>query len=309
MALAATATRQYIANDFSSAIDTLQEIIRIEPTHLSSWRTLSTIHQELGDPGKALQLDIVAAHLTPRSGSNWRSLGATSKDLGLLNQAIYCYSQAIRADRDDVDAIWERASLYSETNKHKLAATGYTTILAHHPHDVTVLRALVPVLIHLNEINRACALLRDAFAHHRRESPMGPARGRDHQIAPGAFDLDDLVNLVELLKSLKRYAETKKTIKTGQRWLQGRESTGQAWDLLKEEDDREYDLERKTRIGWEANEQTKWLEETPVYPLDLRLRISLGVCRLMSNNKEEAKVRGLTLFAGLRWSDYMAASL
>jgi len=33
------------------------------------------------------------------------------RDIGLLQQAIYCFTQAIKGDKDDVDSMWDRAVL------------------------------------------------------------------------------------------------------------------------------------------------------------------------------------------------------
>jgi general transcription factor 3C polypeptide 3 (transcription factor C subunit 4) len=81
--------------------------------------------EELGEDEKAVQAKIVGAHLLPRKskenesgkGAMWKELGSRSRDLGLLQQAIYCYSQAIKVDKTDVEAIWDKASLLKETGR------------------------------------------------------------------------------------------------------------------------------------------------------------------------------------------------
>jgi hypothetical protein len=103
---------------------------------------LGTIQDEMGCPEKALQLYLVAAHLTPHDGALWKRLGLLSKLVWFFNfffyndcsnfsciirirnhnaihQAIYCFSKAIRCDHNDVDAIWDRSILYSEIGEFK----------------------------------------------------------------------------------------------------------------------------------------------------------------------------------------------
>jgi len=64
--------------------------------------------------------------------------------------------------------------------------------------------------------------------------------------------------------------------------MQGRERETE-WDTVL--DDREFDIERKMRDGWEKGNQ--WLEREPVYELDVRLRARLGIARLwMGENGE-----------------------
>lgn len=59
-----------------------------------------------------------------------------------------------------------------------------------------------------------------------------------------------------------------------------------AWDTL--EDDREFDLERKEREGWEK--MGRGIEESEVFELDVRLRVRLGAARMGEGKVEEAKV-------------------
>lgn len=53
-------------------------------------------------------------------------------------------------------------------------------------------------------------------------------------------------------------------------------------------DDREFDLERKLRMGWERD--ARFLEEARVNELDVRLRLRLGVARMAKGDTEEAQV-------------------
>lgn len=34
-----------------------------------------------------------------------------NRQIGLMQQAIYCFTQAIKADKEDVDTMWDRAVL------------------------------------------------------------------------------------------------------------------------------------------------------------------------------------------------------
>jgi tetratricopeptide (TPR) repeat protein len=42
----------------------------------------------------------------------------TRHSQGNTEQAIYCYSKAIRLDPNDCDAIWDRSVIYAEQGKH-----------------------------------------------------------------------------------------------------------------------------------------------------------------------------------------------
>lgn len=278
-----SANLAYVQGRQKEAIDILNEIIRIEPATRAAWYTLSTIQEELGNMDKAIQLRIVVAHLTKGRADTWKELGAQSRELGLLEQAAYCYGEAIRCDRTDVEAIWDRASLLRETGKTRQASTWFLKLLKLQPHNPSILRELGPLYYELNEVPKAVQLYQAAYDHFRSLYPVP---------SPSADELQGWSNvdfelLADFLRSLKRYKEAGKIIVEGVRWLQGRSQEGASWASFG--DDREYDLERKWRPGWEDH-ANRWCEEAPVHPLDTGLRLRLGLARLYEGRISEAKV-------------------
>jgi general transcription factor 3C polypeptide 3 (transcription factor C subunit 4) len=205
----------------------------------------------------------------------------------MLQQAIYCYTQALNHTRNDVDAIWDRAVLYGETGEISKAISAFTSLLKLNPHDPTTLRELIPVLIMSESVPEATRRLKDAFDHHVSSSPSGPTEF--------TLNLQDIVDLIDLLKSQRRFQDVIPTVRIGQRWVQGRYEQGAVWDLFT--DDREYDAERKIRPNWQKNEQLRWLEDMPFYELDYRLRTALGIARLMLGDVTEADVCSLGLLS------------
>jgi general transcription factor 3C polypeptide 3 (transcription factor C subunit 4) len=107
----------YVNQNYVEAIKVFQNIITLEPNVHVAWTTLATCYEELNYEDKAIQCEMVAAHLRP-SAETWKELGARSRAAGKMQQAIHCYQGAISADPDDVDAIWDRAYLLRETGNH-----------------------------------------------------------------------------------------------------------------------------------------------------------------------------------------------
>jgi general transcription factor 3C polypeptide 3 (transcription factor C subunit 4) len=281
--LLGSANLAYVHGRTKEAIDTLNEVIRIEPSTKSAWYTLSTIQEELGNMDKAIQLRIVVAHLTKNNVETWKELGAQSKQLGLLEQAIYCYGEAIQADRSDVEAIWDRATLFRETGKIRQAATWFFKLLKLQPHSPAILRELGPLYYDLNEVSKAVQLYQAAYDHFRSLYPVPSISQEELQ----GWSFVDFELYSDFLRSLKRYKEAGKIIIEGVRWLQGRIEEGPSWNSFG--DDREYDLERKWRNDWQKH-PSKWCEETPIYHLDTGLRLRLGLARLYEGRYAEAKV-------------------
>jgi len=278
-----SANLAYVQGKQKEAIDILNEVIRIEPATKAAWYTLSTIQEELGNMDKAIQLRIVVAHLTKSKAETWKELGTQSRELGLLEQAAYCFGEAIRCDRTDVEAIWDRASLLRETGKTRQASTWFAKLLKLQPHNPSILRELGPLYYELNEVPKAVQLYQAAYDHFRSLYPVPSPSAEELQ----GWSYVDFELLADFLRSLKRYKEAGKVIVEGVRWLQGRIQEGPSWNSFG--DDREYDLERKWREGWQNHPQ-RWCEEAPVHPIDTGLRLRLGLARLYEGRTDEAKV-------------------
>lgn len=281
--LLGSANLAYVQGRQKEAIDILNEIIRIEPATKAAWYTLSTIQEELGNVDKAIQLRIVVAHLTRSNSETWKELGAQSRQLGLLEQAAYCYGEAVRCDRTDVEAVWDRASLLRETGKPRQAITSFLKILKLQPHNPSIIRELGPLYYEMNEVSKAVQLYQAAYDHFHSLYPVPSPNAEELQ----GWSYVDFELLADFLRSLKRYKEAAKIIVEGVRWLQGRFREGASWNSFG--DDREYDLERKTREGWQSHPQ-RWCEEAPVHPLSTGLRLRLGLARLYEGRVDEAKV-------------------
>ncbi|GAA6008607.1 hypothetical protein JCM11491_003366 [Sporobolomyces phaffii] len=269
-----TANEHYAQGRLDEAVEVLSEIIRIDPIIRVTWYTLATIYEEEGDREKAIQCKIVASHLSgsKQAAGDWAELGTESRDLGLLHQAIYCFTQAVKANKGDVNSMWDRAYLLKMSGATKMAIRAFQALLELLPHDPGVLRELAPLLAAEQLYSQAVQLLLSAFSYYREAVP---------QISPetchllNSYGYEDLETLADFLIAQKQHAECVRAVKQGVRWMQGRESETE-WDTV--EDDREYDPERKVRPGWEKGNQ--WLEREPVYELDPRLRARLGIARL-----------------------------
>lgn len=70
----------YVMQDYAQAIETYQSVIMQEPAVHVAWTTLATCHQELGNDEKALQCEMMAAHLRP-TNDVWKDLGAKSRSV------------------------------------------------------------------------------------------------------------------------------------------------------------------------------------------------------------------------------------
>ena len=68
----------YVDANYPETICIMQEVIRIEPRAAAAWSVLAQCHDEMGEPGKALQLRIMAAHLN-HDADEWAELAKQSR--------------------------------------------------------------------------------------------------------------------------------------------------------------------------------------------------------------------------------------
>ncbi|KAF9032358.1 hypothetical protein BJ165DRAFT_1535052 [Panaeolus papilionaceus] len=264
----------YVDNNPHEAIRIMHEVIRIEPRAFAAWSVLASCYSDMGEQERALQLRIMGAHLQGDS-EEWTGLARMSREMGFLNQALYCFRKAYSVDPTNVDALWDRAALAREMGDWRTAKGAYLAILKRVPHDLTVLRELHTILVELSEYELCATLLQDALDSYMKRYPGGlaassgvsasssgssssgagpstssgpgpstsaPAPGRDTAPAqdPHQPPLPLLLLLLaDLYNVLGQHVRAIETIKRGTRWVQGR--AGERW-WEGVEDDREYDV-------------------------------------------------------------------
>ena len=77
-ALIGEGNQAYIDANIPETIRIMQEVIRIEPRAASAWSVLAQCYEDMGEPGKTLQLRIMAAHLN-HDADEWADLARQSR--------------------------------------------------------------------------------------------------------------------------------------------------------------------------------------------------------------------------------------
>ncbi|EPQ28789.1 uncharacterized protein PFL1_03592 [Pseudozyma flocculosa PF-1] len=285
--LIAQATMLYVDHFLLEAMDKLEEIVRIDPTALQAWHMLGIIHAELGDEEKAIQARIVGAHLQPRAMAEWRDLAYRSYHIGLVRQAVFCLSQAIRLDRTDVNSIWDRATMLRDLGDAKAAANGFFDLLKLLPHDASVVRELVPVLVGLKSYGRAIAVMEEFLEHSKATYPDPTVLDDDPDAPVNQFNVAEIVTLADLLLMDRKPVETIAVVRQTVRWLHGRASET-FWDAV--DDDREFDEDRNDEFSQSRQQggYGRMVEMAPPHPIDPEIRLRLGKARMMINDVDEA---------------------
>ncbi|PWN47294.1 TPR-like protein, partial [Violaceomyces palustris] len=289
----------YVESNLDEAIEKLEEVIRIEPAVLSAWKTLGLIYNELGQREKALQFRIIGAHLTPRASDEWKDLANQSRELGLYQQSIFCLQQAIKVDKDDIDAIWDRSIMLKDLGDSKAAINGLVSILERQPNDPEVIRELIPLLVSAQDYSQGVDILESSRRANMDQfpDPTSLDEAQTEQGRGNTFSLSELVTLADLLLLIGKPVEAVNVIRTTSRWLDGRASESY-WDQLA--DDREFDEDREGEVARsrEPSQLGPIVEFADPHLLDPEVRLRLGKARMMMGQTDEAKLHFDLLLQG-----------
>ncbi|SJX60370.1 related to transcription factor TFIIIC subunit [Sporisorium reilianum f. sp. reilianum] len=301
-ALLAEANLAYVENRLYDAIPKLEEVIRIEPNVMAAWNTLGLIYAEVGEEEKSIQCRIIGAHLQSGASGEWKSLAYRSIAQMLYRQAIYCFQQAIKINKTDIDSIWDRALLLRDLGDYKAAINGMLDILKLQQFDASVVRELVPMLVTTRDYDRGIELLErwrktsmEAFPNPGLDGHLDPAlmeateeAGETTTPAVNKFQISELVTLADLLLLVRKPLETVTLLRQTARWLDGR--AGQDfWDAVN--DDREFDGDIDPQVRKERDHEGygRQVETAEPHMLDPEVRLRLGKARMMLGDVAEAK--------------------
>ncbi|CAI5487034.1 unnamed protein product [Closterium sp. Naga37s-1] len=89
------ANLMYAMGRYSQAIPLLEAVIREAPAVPDSYQTLALVYDAMGERRKAVNLSMIAAHITLQDTALWRRLAAWSLELGNPSQSLYCLSKVL----------------------------------------------------------------------------------------------------------------------------------------------------------------------------------------------------------------------
>eukprot|EP00898_Chlorokybus_atmophyticus_P003436 jgi/Chlat1/4093/Chrsp26S04008 len=157
------ANLMYATNRFTEAVELLREVVRTAAYVPDTYHTMGLCHEAMGDPQKALDCYMLAAHLTPKDVALWRRLAALSRQAEQDNprQAIYCLTKAARHDATDVESRWDCAVLCMQIGDHAKAAEVLQRTLHIRPGDPDVVEMLARAYHQLGQVDKAINVLEE----------------------------------------------------------------------------------------------------------------------------------------------------
>ncbi|CAO3619253.1 unnamed protein product [Cunninghamella blakesleeana] len=228
----------YINRDYGQAIALLQETITKYPNLHQPWNTLGLVHEEMGNKEKALQVRMVAAHMSGNDAGLWKELGLRSIENNANQQAIYCFTKALVVDPLDVDALWDRSFLQKEMGLGLKAMEGFQQILTILPYHFKVINELAQIYRSQGETKKAIQLYEEAMEYHIKHQQDGLDDQQQHGAFSDTLGYSEINMLSELYLMLNDYRRALDCIKTGIRHVQKRQF--QLRWLNRPDDDDEY---------------------------------------------------------------------
>ncbi|RWS28309.1 general transcription factor 3C polypeptide 3-like protein, partial [Leptotrombidium deliense] len=129
MGLVGEANLCFARGQHEDAIRMCLEVKRLAPTAPEPFQTLGMLYEEMEDMEKAFQYHLIAAYLCPSDGDNWIKVAEMAVKLKHFQQAITCYSHAIKIFPTNIELLWQRCKLHENLGDLKKALDGYESIL------------------------------------------------------------------------------------------------------------------------------------------------------------------------------------
>eukprot|EP01105_Mastigella_eilhardi_P004712 TRINITY_DN1632_c0_g2_i8.p1 TRINITY_DN1632_c0_g2~~TRINITY_DN1632_c0_g2_i8.p1 ORF type:complete len:671 (+),score=251.82 TRINITY_DN1632_c0_g2_i8:22-2013(+) len=154
----------YVSGDYEKAKKLLLEIVRQAPNVPDPYQTLGMIYRESGEPKRAMDFFLIAAHIAPSNVTLWKDLTNQALAMKLNPQAIYCLSKALRVEPNDLAMLWQRAMLYLDSGDTQKCIDDLRAILRLQPQRVDVAMELSRVHHEAKQTPEAVQVMVDLLA-------------------------------------------------------------------------------------------------------------------------------------------------
>lgn len=274
----AKANEAFVKQDLNTAIKYYKEVVRLDTTNFSAYKTLGEIYQMKGNMNKCCSLWLCAAACVPWDIVFWGTVAELSAQLGHIDQAIHCYNHAInyrpKGTMPDPQYLLDRAMLHKQKRLFGRALEGFQRLHRMFPTDPQYVKHLASVYCEQKRLNDAVRLYKNILDENIANKP---------DLKFVVFNWSALNILCELLITQHNWYEGVKIIKKAARFLQRR--MDEHW--WTDDDDAEFDDRRPTVIAkLVPRDQNKYLSREHGLPIDIRFK--LAQFRLEMDQSEEA---------------------
>ncbi|KAL1615193.1 transcription factor TFIIIC subunit tfc4 [Neofusicoccum ribis] len=268
------ATQAWLNEDLEAAMKHAGDAIKINPEVFASYNLLSEILYAKGQHEESVHVLSMGAVLQ-RDVSLWHRIASRVLELegderARLEWAHRCYSQVIRIDPNDWEARCRRLDFQLGFD-HKGQAKSELEMMLKiegHEYDLDRIQQLAELCAVTQEPDRAVDPFEKAIEYHMKFQ-------KDEY---SQLDWQNLNSYLELMQTLKRFKSAIPHLRSGARWILGRQDE-KFWD--DQLDDREWDMEDEPR-RFEVRDFVPGRYDKTAYGagLPLEIRVKLGMFRL-----------------------------
>lgn len=284
----AKVNQAFLAGEYDRALELVSEVIRINAEIHQAWTALASIFREQGHIGRALSAMVYAAHLRPKDVAGWLHCASFALDTADLDEQVHlktarlCYSAALKAEFNNIEARLGKAAICHQQGHYAQAAVEYSIALRTRPADLEIVRKLAEAAVDSQYSQSAASAALEAY-------------GRFFSIAQAAsagYDLTDLWydigTYVDIFAAMNRLKDAITHLRRLSRWISLRKEES-FWDQS-QGDDREWDLSDERRMMVDTFTQGRFPNSAYGLSLPLFLRMRLAIYRLRTGDTDEALV-------------------
>lgn len=146
---------EYMRGNYEDAESLFMDCIRLAPTFPDAYTSLSRLYEEKGDMKKSMNFLMVAAYLSKKDSQIWKDAAIKSQEQGALRQAVYCYNQVIRREKDDLEWRHARGGVFLELDMKKKALDDFMYYRQFYPENPETIKTVTRLLYQMDRITDA----------------------------------------------------------------------------------------------------------------------------------------------------------
>jgi len=160
---------KYVEGHYLEAEELFMECIRLAPDFPDGYTSLSRLYEEMGDTMRSMNFLMAAAFFSKKDVQIWKDCARKSRENGAYRQAVYCYNNVIRREKDD--PTWKRERGITIVNlgpaNYKKALKDLREFHASFPEDAEVVETIVKVEDESGNIQEAIEVMDDFIRNYK----------------------------------------------------------------------------------------------------------------------------------------------
>jgi general transcription factor 3C polypeptide 3 (transcription factor C subunit 4) len=283
----------YVRGENEKSVHLLHEIIQARPETVQAWSALAMMHEEQGDDTRAIECNMMAAHISKTDAELWSRLGHYCKKVGVTDQALYCFQKASKANTSSVNSLWEQGIILRDQGCIDLAIQSFEAILKIIPNTMVVIKELAKLYLDIDSISQAI-LLFEAAIEADQVDPLHDSVTSEMELL-GINSIEQDVD-EEVIGHVSMGTRMKRKLRMGYEEL----------NMLAELYVEAFEFEKALTC---IKNGIRMLSDTPIEPVNLdsddienslqfpiSLRVKMGISRLHVNNPHAAKMHFAMLY-------------